>query len=69
MKILFLTTDDILRNASSNIRNVSLINGLIKLKHDVTIVSLCHGHAADNGLEKAIAGSRLIVLGGTARSK
>lgn len=60
MNFLFVTTDDILRNASSNIRNAALISGLVANGNDVTIISICHGHTIDDALKEAIKGSRLI---------
>lgn len=62
MNILFVTTDDVLRNSSSNIRNVALIKGLTQIGHRITIACLCHGHKDDPGLRSVIQGVELVYL-------
>lgn len=62
MNFLYITTDDIVRNASCNIRNVSLIKGLIAKGHQVQILCMHHGKGQDKQLVHALDGISVFYL-------
>ncbi len=54
MKILYITSDDILRNSSANIRNASLVRGLKDIGHDIKVLCL-KPNKHDKHLEKILS--------------
>lgn len=62
MNILYIISDDIAHNTSANIRNVSLIRGLIDVGNCVQVIFLYHGKKRDKSLIEAISDSKLTCL-------
>ena len=54
MNILYITSDDILRNSSANIRNASLVRGLKDIGHDIKVLCL-KPNKHDEHLEKILS--------------
>lgn len=59
MKIMYVVSDDIYRNTSANIRNVSLIRGLLDYGHTVQVVCMHQKTPIDRELANAIKGSKV----------
>lgn len=63
MKILYITTDDILRNSSANIRNASLVRGLKDIGHGIEVLCLKY-NKQDAHLKTILEGINITYLFG-----
>ena len=62
MKILYVISDDITNNTSANIRNISLICGLLENGHAVQVACLNNNKKHDASLKRIIGSAKITYL-------